>query len=90
MNQQITIVDPIFGNIDVKVVINKHYKNTLEVGNKRCCFENIGVFTNKDFHIIMYGDARVIRAELIVDNRTILFKAWHDSDKHEEILFTKQ
>lgn len=89
MKQQITIVDPIFGSIDAKVIINSNYDNTLQVGNKRCHFDDIDVFTDRNFHIIMYGDVRNIRAELIIDAKITFFKAWHCADKHEELTFTK-
>lgn len=90
-NQVVTIVDSIFGSIDVVVKINPYYEDTLEIANKRCCFTEVlpeDFDMNKEnFHIILYGDARKIRTEIIVRDKTIYAEAWHNGSKHEEILF---
>lgn len=86
----ISFVNATFGNIDVVVNENRVYSNTVEVGNKRICFDDvlpIGVDLRKvdDYHIIIYDGIRPT-ADIIINHHTYTCRLCIADARHEEIL----
>lgn len=94
-NQKVTVVDAALGSLDVVPAVNPSYPNTIEIGNKRCDFDKIlagkADLKKDNFHIIIYADAKYVRAEVIINDKTQFnCIAFHASDRHEEIIFSTQ
>lgn len=86
----ITFVSATFGNVNVVVKENPVYSNTIEVGNKRLCFddvlpEDVDLRTVDDYHIIIYDGVRPT-ADIIVNNHMYNCCLCIASARHEEIL----
>lgn len=86
----ITFVSATFGNINVAVKENPVYSNTIEVGNKRLCFDDIlpddvDLRTANDYQIIIYDGVRPT-ADIIVNKHTYTCCLCIASARHEEIL----
>ena len=90
MEKIITFVTATFGSIDCKVNINPNYSNTIELGNKRLCFDDILPYNVElreidDFHIIIYDGIRP-KIDIIIGTKTFTGTIQIPSAKHQEIL----
>ena len=90
MEKTITLVTATFGSIDCKVNINPTYPNTIELGNKRLCFDEILPYHMDlreidDFHIIIY-DGVMPKVNIIIGPSTFRGNIDIPSAKHQEIL----
>ena len=86
----ISFVNATFGNIDVVVNENSVYSNTIEVGNKRICFDdvlpdNVDLRTVDDYQIIIYDGVHPT-ADIIVNKHAYTCCLCIASARHEEIL----
>ena len=89
----ITFVNATFGDVDVVVKENKAYLNTVEVGNKRLCFDevlpdNVDLRTVDNYQIIIYDGVNPT-AKIIVNNKTYLCRLCIPGARHEEIVSYK-